>query len=169
LESSDGTQITGIGRRWISFARNRHDGGADHEMLDWRTGRVMPAPRSGRGVDLDAASGTSRRRPCSSVALRKGAWVLERCGRRPLALVKAGRATHSVTLGDRAVAWVTGTTVHARALRAGGRERRWRAPRSKTGVVGLAEVGGHLLVTIQGGPLGGRNGFSFSVYRGRLP
>ncbi len=181
IPAADGRAITGIGRSWISFngSLNPH-GGSVPGLLDWRAGRVvLQGARNRKTVaDLDAPSGS--RRVCAAmrdpalrlVALiyrhpfglsRRGVpvhrrLVLERCEGRSVTLTKPGRGL-AVSLGERAVAWVEGETIHARALR-GGAEKRWPAPRG-TQVAGLVQVGRHLLVTMsfQGG----------TVYRGRLP
>ncbi len=185
---AEGSTVTGIGRTWISFGINGHRGGSTPGLLNWHTGQAAPAPAFARDrvTDLDAPSGTRRlcraiRRPPTSKRLfayrppfalvdrgtpSRRKLVLERCDGRPRTLHTA-RALQITSLGRNAVAWVDGTTIHARSLRTG-RERRWRAPLGKA-VLGIAEAGSGLLVMIQGGPHGGDRGFGFTVYRGRLP
>ncbi len=183
---AEGSTVTGIGRTWISFGINGHRGGSTPGLLNWHTGQAAPAPAfvRDRVTDLDRPSAT--RRICASIrrparrrlfayrapyalvdrgTAQRHELVLERCDGRPRAL--PARSLRSTSLGRRAVAWVDGTTIHARSLRSG-RERRWRSPLGKA-VLGLAEVGSRLLVTIQGGPLSGDRGFGFTVYSGRLP
>lgn len=100
-------------------------------------------------------------------AYRVRSLVLQRCNGRSTTLVKARRAGQLATLGEHAVAWATGRTIHARSLSTG-RTRTWPAPLGKA-LLGLTMIGRSLLVTIQGGPFGGSHGFGFTVYRGRLP
>jgi hypothetical protein len=184
LRSAEGNTIDGIGRTWMLFNELLHDGGSVPALLDWRTGRAAPAPAlaADRVLDLDAPSGSRRLcRPIRRLGSRKRLFayrppfalsergkrgrtvlVLERCKGRALRLTKPGVATAPVSLGARAVAWVEGTTIHARSLR-NGRERRWRIPGTGQ-VFGLAEVGDQLLVTVQSGVAP----FDLIVERGRL-
>lgn len=189
-QSSDGATVNGIGRTWIAVGLSGHRGDSTPVLLDWRTGRAVSAPKlaADRVRDLDAPSGSRRlctpiRRPASSRRLfayrspfaisdrgtsRPGSrLVLERCAGSSRTLQRSACAPRGVSLGSRAVTWVGGNLIRARALR-GGATKRWPAPLGKA-VVGVAQLGRHLLVTIQGGPRGGARGFSFTVYRGRLP
>lgn len=189
-QSSDGATVNGIGGTWIAIGLSGHRGASTLVLLDWRTGRTVFAPRlaADRVRDLDAPSGSRRlcrpiRRPASSRRLfayrspfvigdrgtsQPGSrLVLERCGGRSWTLQRSASTPRGVSLGSRAVTWVDGGAIRARALH-GGATKRWRAPLGKA-ALGVAQLGRHLLVTIQGGPEGGARGFSFTVYRGRLP
>jgi hypothetical protein len=188
LRGADGATVDGIGRTWIAFGINKHGTGSFPGLLNWHSGQAAPAPalERDRVADLDVPSGTRHicsaiRRPATSrrvfayrrpfALVDRGTaartrLVLERCDGRPRTLF-AGRGPQGESLGRRAVAWIDGRTIHARALRSG-RERTWRAPLGKA-VLGLAEIGSRLLVMIQGGPHGGADGFGFTVYSGRLP
>jgi hypothetical protein len=183
--TAEGATIVGIGRAWMLFNVLLHHGGSVPALLDWRTGVAAPAPAlaADRVLDLDAPSGSRRlcrpiRRPSSRRPLfayqapfalsERGApgrtsLVLERCNGRPVRLTKPGRAIAAVSLGTQAAAWVEGRTIHARSLR-DGRERRWQVP-GPGPVLGLAEVGRRLFVTVQGSA----PRFDYIVVRGRLP
>jgi hypothetical protein len=188
--TSDGYFVEGIGRSWMAYSIARHSSTSLHHLLDWRSGRSIPAPTLGRDrvADLDLAAGS--RRVCRTIrrpALRRQAFVyrspfalvqhgttfdsrldLERCGGASVTLVR----THEVgsiaaALGRRAAAFAGGRQIEARSLATGARKR-WRAPLGKAPYA-LAAAGRSLLVTVQGGPGGGPLGLGFTVYRGRLP
>jgi hypothetical protein len=133
-----------------------------------RRPRSDPPPTDGP-PDSDAPTFTYR---APFALVERGAYafrrlVLQRCSGRSIALGKEHRGGQSSALGERAVAWVTGRTIHARSLRTG-RAASWKAPLGKA-VLGVAMIGRQLLVTIQGGPYGGPLGFGFTVYRAPLP
>ena len=188
--SADGATVNGIGRSWIAIGLSGHRGGSTLVLLDWRTGRAVFPPRlaADRVLDLSLAAGERRicrtiEKPASGSRLfayrapfalsdrgtrRPGATlVLQRCGGRPVKLATSATGLRGASLGARAAAWVAGETIGARALRTGA-AKRWRTPLGKPSL-GLAQLGRHLLVTIQGGPRGGPRGLGFTVYRGRLP
>gem|GEM_PF-5289149 len=166
--TADGWTIDGVGRAWISIGLTRHHGGSTPLLLNWRTGQATrPAALARDEVrDLDAASAS--RRLCSAIRRPPSPGALLRY-RAPFAISRrATKGLQGSQLGRRAVAWVDGRTIHARSLRGSGAEKRWRGPLGKV-VLGLAQVGPYVLVTIQGGPGGGADGFGFTTYRGRLP
>ncbi len=179
IVGAEGHGVTGIGRSWISFNRNLEPrGGNVPGLLDWRAGRVIRQSTRTRtaAVDLDLPAGS--RRVCAALrnrALRlvplsyrppfgisrrgtlgRRRLVLERCKGRSITLSKPGKV-RAVSFGERVVAWAQGAAIQARVLRSG-RQKRWRVPRGKA-VLGLAQAGPHLLVTMRGG----------TVYRGRTP
>lgn len=187
--STDGVTIEGIGRSWLELGFPKHDGGSAPGLLDWHSGLAAPVPPISPDHVLDLDVPSASRRMCSpirrpgvgrrlfayrrpfAVAQRgtpsRPRLVLERCGGRAVTLMR-NRAIRGVSFGARAVAWVDGAGgIRARSLR-DAVVKRWRAPLREP-VLGLAQVGRWLLVTIQGGPYGGQRGFGFTVYRGRLP
>jgi hypothetical protein len=188
--SAEGATVNGIGRRWIAIGLSGHRGGSTLVLLDWRTGRsILPRELAANHVrDLDLTAGERRvcrtiHKPRSSRRLfayrspfalsdqgtvRPGSkLVLGRCGGRRVTLMRSAKGLRGASLGASAAAWVDGATIRARGLRTGA-VKSWRTPRD-TPSLGLAQLGRHLLVTIQGGPRGGPRGFGFTVYRGRLP
>lgn len=184
VEGSEGSRITGIGTRWISYDANFHHGERRQYLVNWRTGRHRTASAQGtRVADLGTEGGTRRicrgiGRPSRSARsfayrapyalelrgpLRAGSVVLRRCAGRARTISRRGWIATDAVLGSRAATFVEqrGRAEQAVAVTlADRRVRRWRLPAGRGSVVA---AGRHLLVTVS--PPGG---FTFDVLTARL-